>query len=900
MKTLRNLTLSLLFSSAVSANAARPDSVSVFFYNHGDPKEGLKVAYSIDDRTWTKLCDDYSYVKSDYGSWGGDKRMLSTPSSIYNNGKWYTVWQVDENEPQFATTHSKDLFVWKPQDYPYAKGVSSVHNPTLTFDSLPHREGQGGSDGAFVVRFTTKEGKFFSMTSADFVTWNSPKAITESEYKQSCKKETRTIAGKKITGETHRMATSELYTLRALTNDAIVRNNNYNERAAQDPERFRGMTALKAYLTLKPNERKPISDKLMGIFFEDINYGADGGLYAEMIQNRDFEYSKSDNSRWNSMTSWKVSGNGLKATISEENPIHKNNPHYVVLEVSPSLAPVRGLGGSGQGGSFQNEGWDGIAVKKGEKYDISLFTKTISGKNAIKVKLIADGKTIAETSFSVASNDWKQQKAVLKATETVANCVLSIEPQQVGSFAIDFVSLFPQKTFKNRKNGLRADLAQTLADMKPRFVRFPGGCLSHGNGLDNMYHWNETIGELWERKPQFNIWNYHQTKGLGFFEYFQFCEDIGAEPLPVLPAGVPCQNSSRGGKGQQGGIPMDQMEDYTQELLNLIEWANGDPKTSRWAAMRAKAGHPKPFNLKMIGVGNEDIIGDVFTERFNYINRRIKAKYPDIEVVGTVGPFNEGADYEAGWELARKENIDIVDEHYYVQPGWFLHNRDFYDKYDRNGTKVYLGEWASWGRTLENALGEALHLTSVERNADVVVMASYAPLFGRNGHTQWNPDLIYFDNTSVQPTVNYYVQKLYGNNSGDEYIYSDMELTPPDLPTGAVKASAQQMAAAEKRIAHSVVRDSKTDDLIIKLVNCTNLPVSVDVNLSNLLDASSLPHREGQGGSLHQSTVTYLSGNAPNEENTNGSLKPMEKTVELANTFTQAMPAYSFVVIRLH
>ncbi len=889
MKTLRNIALSLLLSSALSANAARPDSVSVFLYTHGDPKEGLKIAYSIDDRTWTKLCDDYSYVKSDYGSWGRDKRMLSTPSSIYNNGKWYTVWQVDENENQFATTNSKDLFVWKPQDYPYVKGVSSVYNPTLAFESSP-RSGSslplvGESEGAFVVRFATNEGKFFCVTSTDFVTWSEPKAISESEYKSSCKAETRTIAGKKITGETHRMATSELNILRALTNDAIVRNNNNNERAAQDPERFRGMTSLKATLTLKPNDTKPISDKLMGIFFEDINYGADGGLYAEMIQNRDFEYSKEDNGRWDAMTSWKVSGNGLKATISEHNPIHKNNPHFAILEVSPLVE------GTGEvSASFQNEGWDGIAVKKGEKYDISLFTKAISGKNVVKVKLVADGKTIAETTFSVGSKEWKQQKAVLKANETAANCVLSIEPQQVGTFAIDFVSLFPQNTFKNRKNGLRADLAQTLADMKPRFVRFPGGCLSHGNGLDNMYHWNETIGELWERKPQFNIWNYHQTKGLGFFEYFQFCEDIGAEPLPVLPAGVPCQNSSRGGKGQQGGLPMDQMEEYTQELLNLIEWANGDPKTSVWAAKRAKAGHPKPFNLKMIGVGNEDIIGDVFTERFNFINRRIKAKYPDIEVVGTVGPFNEGADYEAGWELAKKEHIDIVDEHYYVQPGWFLHNRDFYDKYDRNGTKVYLGEWASWGRTLENALGEALHLTSVERNADVVVMASYAPLFGRNGHTQWNPDLIYFDNTSVQPTVNYYVQKLYGNNSGDEYIYSDLNIEAPVLEASASKPTAAQMAAAEKRIAHSVVRDSKTGDIIIKLVNCTNLPVSVDVNLANILSRPS----EGI-----PATVTYLSGNAPNEVNTNGRLVPMEKKVELGNVFTQAMPAYSFVIIRL-
>lgn len=860
MKTIKAIILTLLLAATATANAARTDSVSVFLYTHGNPKEGIKVAYSIDNRTWTKLCNDYSYVKSDYGSWGSDKNILSTPSSIYYNGRWYTVWQVDEKENQFATTHSKDLFVWKPQDYPYAKGVSSVHKPTLS------KEKSG-----FVVRFTTKEGKCYSMTSADFVKWSDPKAISESEYKQSWKAETRTIAGKQITGETHRMSTAELNSLRAFTNDAIIRNNNCNERAAQDADRFRGMTALKATLTVKPEDTKQISDKLMGIFFEDINYAADGGLYAEMVQNRDFEYSKEDNGRWNAMTSWKVYGNGLKATISEENPIHKNNSHYAVLDVTE------------KGASFQNEGWDGFAVKKGEKYDVSLFSKMLSGKNAVKVKLIADGKTLAETSFSVNSKDWKQQKAVLKANETAANCVLSIEPQQVGSFAIDFVSLFPQKTFKNRKNGLRADLAQTLADMKPRFIRFPGGCLSHGNGIDNMYHWNETIGELWERKPQFNIWKYHQTKGLGFYEYFQFCEDINAEPLPVLPAGVPCQNSSRGGKGQQGGIPMEQMEEYTQELLNLIEWANGDPKTSEWAAKRAKAGHPKPFNLKMIGIGNEDIIGDVFTERFNYINRRIKAKYPNIEVVGTVGPFNEGADYEAGWELAKKENIDIVDEHYYVQPGWFLHNRDFYDKYDREGTKVYLGEWASWGRTLENALGEALHLTSVERNADVVVMASYAPLFGRNGHTQWNPDLIYFDNTSVQPTVNYYVQKLYGVNSGDKYVYSDLDLTG----VAEKNPSAEQMAAAEKRVAHSVVRDTKTGDLIVKLVNCTNLPVSVDVNLG------------GETSAVRQATITTISGNKPGDVNNNGSLAPVETTAELGNSFTQQMPAYSFVVVRL-
>ena len=859
MKAIKVLLAAAAFTIPATVFAAHPDSLSIFFYKHCDPKEGLKIAYSSDNRTWSKLCDSYSYVKSDYGSWGGDKRMLSTPSMVYDNGIWYAVWQVDEKLNQFATTYSKDLWLWKPQDYPYAKGASTVYAPVLTKEN-----------GNFIVRFKTTEGKYYAMTSRDFKTWSNPEEISASIYNKCVKATNLTVEGTALTGEHHRISYNELTTLKAFTNEAILRNNAYNEHAAQDADRFRGMTGLKATLNIKPNDTKKISDKLMGIFFEDINYGADGGLYAELVQNRDFEYSKSDNDAWNAMTAWKTSGE-LKASISEENPIHKNNSHYVILEAT------------GNGGALQNDGWDGIAVKKGEKYDLSLFSKILSGKVAVKVKLIADGNTIAESSMSISSKEWKQQKAVLTAKETADNCILSIEPQQAGAVALDFVSLFPQKTFKNRKNGLRADLAQALVDLKPRFIRFPGGCLSHGNGLDNMYHWNETIGELWERKPQFNIWNYHQTKGLGFYEYFQFCEDIGAEPLPVLPAGVPCQNSSRGGKGQQGGLPMEQMEEYTRELLNLIEWANGDPKKSEWAAKRAKAGHPKPFNLKMIGVGNEDIIGDVFTERFNYINQRIKAKYPEIEVVGTVGPFNEGSDYEFGWQLAKKENIDIVDEHYYVQPGWFLHNRDFYDKYDRNGTKVYLGEWASWGRTLENALGEALHLTSVERNADVVVMASYAPLFGRNGHTQWNPDLIYFDNTSVQPTVNYYVQKLYGQNSGDEYVYADLNLegVAEKVPAAA------QMAAAEKRVAHSVVRDSKTGDTIIKLVNCTNLPVEVSVNLNDGSQA------------LRQASITTLKGGKPGDVNKNDNLAPTTETAELASSFTQQLKPYSFVVIRM-
>ena len=321
-------------------------------------------------------------------------------------------------------------------------------------------------------------------------------------------------------------------------------------------------------------------------------------------------------------------------------------------------------------------------------------------------KSAPQGKTVAETTVKMSSKTWKKREAVLKATATVAQARLVIIPQSAGRYALDMISLFPQKPFKGRKHGLRADLAQAIADIRPRFVRFPGGCLAHGDGVDNIYHWKETIGPLEARKPAANIWRYHQTRGLGYFEYFQFCEDIGAEPLPVVAAGVPCQNSGLGGPshhskdivtslGQQGGIPMEEMGQYVQDVLDLIEYANGDAKTTRWGRERAKAGHPEPFNLKYIGLGNEDLITPVFEERFTMIFKAIKEKYPEIQVVGTSGPFSEGPDYVEGWKIASKLGIPLVDEHYYQPAGWFLNNHDYYDRYDRSKPKVYLGEYAT-------------------------------------------------------------------------------------------------------------------------------------------------------------------------------------------------------------
>ena len=498
----------------------------------------------------------------------------------------------------------------------------------------------------------------------------------------------------------------------------------------------------------------------------------------------------------------------------------------------------------------------------------------------MKVSIIDGSNVLAETTLSGAA-DWKQCKAVLTAKADCDKAKLAVEPLQKGKVAVDFVSLFPQKTFKNRTNGLRPDLAQLLADMHPKFVRFPGGCVSHGQGLDNMYRWIYTVGPLWERKQISNIWNYHQSMGLGFFEYFQFCEDIGAEPLPVLPAGVPCQNSARNGHGQQGGLPfkgedfkvtvtedLPTMEEYLQELLNLIEWANGDPKTSKWAKMRADAGHPKPFNLKYLGVGNEDLISDVFAERFAFLNRGIKAKYPDIQVVGTVGPFFEGSDYEFGWKLARQENVDIVDEHYYVDPGWYIHNQNFYDRYDRNGTKVYLGEWASRNNKWENALVEALHLTNLERNADVVVMSSYAPLFCKDGHSNWNPDLIYFNNTGARPTPGYYVQKAFGVNNGVEYIPSDLSL--------------RGNQDVRLRINASIVK-ADNGDLIVKLVNLLPASVSIRADLGNLA-----------GYDTQNAQWSTMTGN-PGD----GAVTPTESTKSVESQMTITLDKYSFTVIRI-
>ena len=725
--------------AAMHETTATPDSVSLFAYatRGDDGRSGLRFAWSMDGKHWFEIGQNYGYLRCDYGRWGSQKKMLDPNLKQLPGGEWLCIWKLNDHDG-YGQARSKDLIYWEAQQYP--------------------------------------------RTTSDF-------EGTRVKAK---------IAGHEETGTVSQVPWSVVDGLTRTYERNQYRNSLYGERPVQDKERFAGLKPIKATVTAQPEETKEISDLLMGIFFEDINYSADGGLYAELIQNRDFEYDPSDregDKNWNSTHSWKLEGENATFTISTSDPIHPNNPHYAVLKTNQP------------GAALTNTGFDGIALKAGEKYDFSLFARIPEGSKSGKllVRLVdADGTVQGETTVTVSSRSWKTYKAVLTA-KTSADTRLELRPQSAGEIELDMISLFPQNTFKGRKNGLRPDLAQTLADMHPRFVRFPGGCVAHGDGLKNIYQWKNTIGPLEARKPARNLWGYHQSMGLGYYEYFQFCEDIGAEPLPVLAAGVPCQNSACHGDlrgGQQGGIPMSEMGAYIQDILDLIEWANGDARKTKWGKIRAESGHPKPFNLKYIGIGNEDLITDVFEERFTMIYLAIKEKYPEMIVVGTVGPFNEGTDYVEGWKLADKLGVPMVDEHYYQSPGWFLHNQDFYDKYDRSKkTKVYLGEYATHisGRraNMETALTEALYLAALERNGDVVHMTSYAPLLAKDGRTQWNPDLIYFNNREVRPTTGYYVQKLYGQHAGDHYIPSQVNLDNQD-------------SRVKLRVGSSIVRDSKS------------------------------------------------------------------------------------------
>jgi len=833
----------------------RPDSVYLFSYSspQNNYHTGLQFAWSTDRLHWYTIGNNYGFLRSDYGRWGSEKKMISPFLLWDNKGNWHCIWSVNDRTNQFAHAASADLVDWKRQSYPYLTTGQNCQDPVVKPDAK----------GNYIITYRSKGDQYYSITTKDFTTYGPVMQAMAVQYSSGY--ETVTLPSGTATGQVHKVPHAVVDKLIKTWELQQYRDAKNNESTAADEQRFATLKPVTAKLTIQPAATKPISDMLLGIFFEDISYAADGGLYGELIQNRDFEYALSDkegrDTSWNSRHSWLLQGEGASFTIDSINPIHANNLHYATLNTTQP------------GARLINSGYDGILLKAGAQYNLSFFARNIGHNNTLWVKLVGKNNTvIAATKQTITSNKWQTYQAVLTATTDADSAWLELQPLSPGTVSLDMVSLFPQQTFHNRPNGLRNDLAQTIADIHPKFVRFPGGCVSHGDGLGNIYRWKNTIGPLEARKPQRNLWGYHQSAGLGFFEYFQFCEDIGAAPVPVIAAGVPCQNSATGGGGQQGGIPMPEMDAYIQDILDLVEYANGDVNT-HWGKLRAAAGHPQPFNLKYIGIGNEDLITDVFEERFTMIYNALKHKHPEITVIGTVGPNAEGTDYEEGWGIASKLQVPMVDEHYYQPAGWFINHQDFYDTYDRSKPKVYLGEYAAFlprkPNNIETALAEALYLTSLERNGDVVHMASYAPLLAKDGHTQWHPDMIYFNNKSIRTTTDYYVQQLYGMNAGDQYISHQVTLS-------------NDQEAVQKRIGISIVRDSKTNDLIIKMVNL--LPVTVNM----ALELPGIP-----AGATAISTI--LQGKP-----TDANARPVMTTIAAADISNTALPAYSFTVLRVH
>ena len=642
-----------------------------------------------------------------------------------------------------------------------------------------------------------------------------------------------------------------------------------------------------------PAGGKAISNELIGIFFEDINNSADGGLYAELIQNGAFEFSPVERDGWGPGTAWRITRPGHSTGYIQprmDNPVHANNATYMRLHCERANQYYDYTGWTGFG--IQNDGFDGISVKAGEKYDFSAFMRNVKGDaKQVRVVLVEptkgwppkDPKLLAETTFDVSNSDWKKFEAVLSPNADCKQAALQILVLTKGDMDIDVVSLMPEDTYKG--HGLRKDLAQALADLHPKFMRFPGGCVVHGggDGFWNTYRWKTTIGPKETRRQLKNTWGYHQSVGLGYFEYFQFCEDLGMEPLPILPAGVSCQgaNGGWGMKGQaQDVVPMSEMDEWVDECIDLIEWANGDPATNKWAKMRADAGHPKPFNLKYLGIGNEERISPEFCERFKYIYERVTKAHPEIVIVGTAGPGShaDNGDYQNGWKLAEELNMPILDEHYYEPNTYFLNKRQ-YDSYPRDRkTKVYLGEYAAKDKKLIDALAEGLYLLHVERNGDVVAMTSYAPLFARKNGTQWNPDLIYYDNERPFLTCSYYVQQMFGQSSGN-YYYGDCVKFEGDAADAI-----QPMEGVH--YGQSVILNTKTRQLFVKLVNASADAKKANINLSRF-------------GIKKLATKTTIAGQ-PNDENNFDAqpIAPKKEQIKAQKKFTLDLTPYSMVMLQ--
>lgn len=561
-----------------------------------------------------------------------------------------------------------------------------------------------------------------------------------------------------------------------------------------------------------------IQPTMYGMFFEDINYAADGGLYGEKIKNRSFEFPQN-------FMGWQTFGN---VELKNDGPFERC-PHYVVLNDAKHSDRRSGL---------TNEGYFGIGVLKGEEYRFTVWAKAPKGTARITVQLInessmGEGQDFASARLDIKGNEWKKYELRLKSNITMNKAKLRIFLEGRNAAALEHISLFPVNTYNNRENGLRRDLVQALADQHPGVFRFPGGCIVEGTDLETRYQWKNSIGPVENRPLNGNRWqhtfthrfypDYYQSYGLGFYEYFLLCEDIKAEPLPVLSVGLSCQFQNR--NNPKAHVPVDELQPYIDDCLDLIEFANGDVNTE-WGKKRAEMGHPEPFNMTMIGVGNEQW-DTLYFERLKPFVEAIRAKYPEIKIIGTSGPDSEGKMFEIGWKAMKEQKVDLVDEHFYRPESWFLKSGLRYESYDRKGPKVFAGEYACHGRGkkwnhFEASLYEAAFMTDLERNADIVHMTAYAPLFAHVEGWQWRPDLIWFDNTRMFKSVSYYVQQMYAMNKGTNMLTMTMDKKPIAGQEGQ-----------DGLFASSVI-DKNEGTVIIKIANTSKSDQPVSINLKGL------------------------------------------------------------------
>lgn len=625
-----------------------------------------------------------------------------------------------------------------------------------------------------------------------------------------------------------------------------------------------------------------IAPTMWGIFFEDINFGGDGGLYGELIKNGSFEFP--DN-----LMGWlrlMESGSAGYMYIKDYSG-NSNNAHYLHLQVKAI----------GEGYGITNEGYRGIGLREGADYRFSLHARQTEGDPiTLRVEVVdADGKVLMKDTMSGFDQDWQTHTVNLtaQATEPKAKLILWVESGN-GLLDIDLVSMFPTDTWKGRERGLRKDLVQFLADMKPGFLRFPGGCIVEGRTLERRYQWKTTVGDPVQRKLLVNRWNtefghritqdYYQSFGIGFYEYFLLSEDLGAEPMPIINCGMACQFNTA------ELVPVKELGPYIQDALDLIEFAKG-PVDSEWGKLRADMGHPEPFKLNYLGVGNEQW-GPQYIERYIPFAKVLKEKHPEIKLIAGTGSdatlFPNGQDeINYLWEQYRNmENIDIVDEHFYRPPEWFLENTGFYDNYDPNGPEVFIGEYGAQSvgvaspdnrNNWQCALYEAAFMTGMERNAAVVTMSCYAPILAHIEAWQWTPDMIWFDNLSAYGTPNYYVQKLFSLNPGTHVLPNSVNNTPMLNE----KASALNI---------STTIEQNAKEIIVKAVNASDQPLISTIDLQGVEVC----------GSMKVITLSSASLSDENSLDEPEKIAPLEASATLSGTpFDHEFPPYSLTILRI-